>query len=146
MWNETSIHNYILRRVRKTDEIENDTIVVCSGNVISVRYNKTSIELSYMIDNEYRTKCFDLLDTNLITVGRMMDCDIMLTGSNCSRYQFTLRFEGEKWYIREGRLDKMPKKGVWLLQQGISRLVQTDAIYWLSGNTLEARSIEHPIS
>lgn len=102
MWNETSIHNYILRRVRKTDEIENDTIVVCSGNVISVRYNKTSIELSYMIDNEYRTKCFDLLDTNLITVGRMMDCDIMLTGSNCSRYQFTLRFEGEKWYIREG--------------------------------------------
>ena len=49
-----------------------------------------------------------------IQIGRMVDCRIRFDDNSLSRYQCTIRFENEKWVLRDGDGKKSSTNGTWL--------------------------------
>lgn len=49
-----------------------------------------------------------------VQIGRMIDCKIRFDDNSLSRYQCTMRFENQKWVLRDGDGKKSSTNGTWL--------------------------------
>ena len=141
-WKASMLSGLLLRRVCGSSVLGERTSVVCSGNVVVVRVGKLGLEVDYMVASKLQSRFFEFTSTSLIKAGRMIDCDIVLSGANCSRYQFCIEFRQGVWVISEGFMDKTPRQGVWLLQGPADCEVSAAASYWLAGFTVKCALLQ----
>ncbi len=141
-WKAEALSGLLLRRLEGVSVLAENTSVVCSGNVVVVRVASLGLEVDYMVASKLQRRFFECSPTSEIKAGRMVDCDIELSGASCSRYQFCISCRDGVWVISEGFKDKTPKRGVWLLQGESDSEVQPSSAYWLAGFTVKCAQLE----
>lgn len=79
-----------------------------------------------------------------IQVGRMVDCRIRFDDNSLSRYQCTIKFENEKWVLKDGDGKKSSTNGTWLFADEYFEIY--DELVFKAGQTLFQSKITNKLS
>lgn len=137
IWKEDCLNRIVFKRLTYPYIIESDSIVACSGHILRLSQpTDNAIQVSYFGKEGLATTT---LDGNLLAehrVGRMIDCQVVLVGANCSRYQFVLICKDKRWTLSPGIQGRSPEKGIWVLQMDPKKQILFGEDYYIGGLTV----------
>lgn len=132
-WLPEIFDRFIFKRLQDTLDIAHETVIACSGNVLRLAVGPSGLAVAFIGSKDYEQKVCPPKPGCQIRAGRMLDCEIQLNGSNCSRYQLTITYQSGVWSINEGYHDAKPSKGIWVLQEDKEHIISTGDQYIVGG-------------
>lgn len=137
-WNEESLSRLIFKKIGgisteepPLDKLTSDTILGCSGNLIGCKISTHFLVVEFICSEGLKSASFG--NNEEIRIGRMIDCNVKLSGANCSRYQCTLRKIHGEWILEVGNQGKLPEKGIWKLVSSSAEPIDPNGIYMIGG-------------
>jgi hypothetical protein len=132
-WLPQVFDRFIFKRLHEPFIVKTESVLAYRGNVLRLAVGPSGIAIAYISPQGCEKKVWKPEENLKIKAGRMHDCEIQLTGSNCSRYQLTITFQSGEWVVLDGYHDAKPDSGLWILHENKEDIICIGDQYIVGG-------------
>jgi hypothetical protein len=123
--------------------LEGEHILACPGNILRLSIGSKRLTAIYLKQGQFTESSWEAVPGAKIAAGRMSNCQLPLSGLNCSRYQFSIEYKDGNWVFLNPKTCRPPHQSLWIKEVSTDAIVCEDETYVIGGMLICTKPPKH---